>query len=193
MCNEGGQTIVISCGSTKREQIELFISLFSPYGHVHKRKPGKSGQIDVEAYLNMSFAFLLDLPDAIPTSVLADPEAFFAFLAGNIDAEGCIGIYNGRARFCLGSCDKNILHQTYFTLTKMDIKCPKPRITRPKGYVDKDGHKLHRDLWRLEIYRRDSLIKLFERIGPYLRHPKRIKDMKAAIRNIEERNARRRR
>ena len=120
----------------------------------------------------------------------ASTEPFFAFLGGYSDAEGGIGIYNKMAQFRLASYDRNILHQAHAALTRLGIRCPQPRIAVPKGYIDKQGHRCKQDCWSLSVYRKASLLLLFERMGPYLRHAKRIRDMEAAIRNIEERNAR---
>jgi len=189
MCNENGLTIKVECGSTKLEQIELFVDLFSPYGYIYTKRR-KRGQIEAIAFLNLSFAFLLNLEDNIPDWILADSEAFFAFLAGYCDAEGHIGISRGRARFQLQSYDRNILHQAHAALLTAGIEFPRPRIGVPKGYIDKRGVKYHQDYWCLQTEAKASLLKLFERMGPYLRHAKRIQSMQAAIRNIEERNAR---
>lgn len=185
---EGGQTIRVDCSSTKSEQIELFRGLFSPYGHIRIGNPNKKGCVEVATHLNLTFAFLLNLEDNIPAWILANNEAFFAFLAGYTDAEGNIGIYEGKAVFVLRSYDKNILHQAHAALLTAGIQFPRPRIVRSKGHTDKDGHRLHQDYWSLGTKAKASLLQLFEQIGPYLRHAKRIRDMQAAIKNIEERN-----
>ena len=189
LLREGGQTIRVDCSSTKSEQIELFKGLFSPYGHIRIGKPNKKGCVEVATHLNLTFAFLLNLGDNIPAWILANNEAFFAFLAGYTDAEGSMGVYGGKAVFALRSYDKNILHQAHAALLTTGIQFPRPRIVRPKGHTDKDGHSLHQDYWTLETKAKASLLQLFEQIGPYLRHAKRIRDMQAAIKNIKKRDA----
>jgi len=184
---EGSLTITISCTTTRQTQTDLLVALFSPYGYVCVGEPGRQGRTHFRTYLNLSFDFLLHLPDAIPDFALADTEAFFAFVAGYTDAEGNVGVYCGRADFSLRSYDKVILHQIHATLAKIGIQFPKPRITSPKGHIDAGGYALRQDYWCLQTSRKDSLLELFARIGPYLRHADRIQSMKAALQNIEER------
>jgi hypothetical protein len=121
--------------------------------------------------------------------VLADQEIFFAFFAGYVDAEAHIGVHSGYAVFKLDSCDKSILFQSYEMLCKAGISVPAPSICAPRGYTNKHGHRYHNDMWRLKVGAKSSLLLLFERISPYLKHAKRIRDMKAAIENIKNRNA----
>jgi len=194
---KNSQTIVVSCGSTKKEQIELFRELFRPYGHIWEGRPRYDGEVNVSVALDLeSFAWLLKAyeKDELHPLVLANDENFFAFLGGYSDAEAFIGIKGGKAVFALASCNQVILRQIYERLVKLDIKFPKPRIRQPEGTfsIDSDGkiHKHNKDCWCLETMNKGSLLKLFKRIGPYLRHKKRIAGMKTAIRNIEERNAR---
>jgi predicted DNA-binding protein (UPF0251 family) len=187
---EGSQTIIVKCGSTIPEQIELFEKLFKPYGHIWKGKPDERGAANIQVYVNMSFAWLLDLTDEIPAFILADDESFLAFLGGYSDAEGHIGIGNGVAVFALKSYDKRILHQIYEKLLDLGIEFPKPRIEKPKGYVTSTGIRYNQNLWCLVTTRKESLLRLFERLNPHLRHPKKIKGLEVAVKNIEERNAR---
>jgi len=187
--HETGLTIRVDCSSTRLEQIDLFDSLFSSFGHVWRSRPDEKGKILIVAYLDQSFDFLLDLKDEIPDFIRANDESFFAFFAGYTDAEGYMGInYRGQAEFRLQSYDRNILHQIHAMLLKVDIQCPKPWINRPKGYTDGKGIRSNRDCWCLQISGKNSLLTLFERITPYLQHPKRIQDMERALRNIEERS-----
>lgn len=188
---ENGLTIVIECSTTKQEQIELFEKLFKPYGHVHVSKPDGRGKVDLDAHLNSTFSFLLDLKDEIPAWILAGEETFFAFWAGYIDAEGSIGIYRGYARLRLNSYDVNILHQAHAALLGAGIMLPKPKLAVPKGHVTRQGIRYNQDLWYLESGAKATLLKLFARIAPYLKHAKRVQDMHSAIANIRQRNAKR--
>jgi len=189
--NESGETIKVTCGSSRWEQIELFETLFSAYGSVWISRQYKWGSRDCRVLLDLSFSFLLELKDDIPAWILANGngEAFLAFLAGYTDAEGNIGIYDGRARFQLASCDKDILHQIHTKLQEMGFKLPRPKIAMPAGYVHKDGYRLKRDYWYLRASRKSTLLGLLKRLQPYFKHAKRVQDMEAAIHNIEERNA----
>ncbi len=117
---EGHSTIVVKCTSTRVEQVELFRTLFDRYGHVYTdeatlaRRARQS--IGMEVRLNRSFAFLLPKADALPDWVSQSDEAFFAFLAGYIDAEGYIrvslphGYRTPQARLEVRTYDANLLH-----------------------------------------------------------------------------------
>jgi TyrR family helix-turn-helix protein len=188
MRHKGSQTIEVSCGSSKRAQIELFKTLFAPYGHIWQREPDKRGRVWMIAFLNLSFNFLLDLQDMIPDWILADPEVFRAFLAGYTDAEGSIWISKGYAAFALCSCDKNILHQIHSALLELGVECPSPRIHYPKGYTNKYGIRYSKDYWELKTGAKRALLRLFDLLEPYLKHAKRRQDMMKARANIEERN-----
>jgi hypothetical protein len=93
---ESASTVVVKCTSTRVEQVELFRALFERYGHVITdeatlaRRARQS--IGMEVRLNRSFAFLVPKADALPDWVSRSDEAFFAFLAGYIDAEGYIKV-----------------------------------------------------------------------------------------------------
>ncbi|MBU1752227.1 MAG: hypothetical protein KKA73_31490, partial [Chloroflexi bacterium] len=179
-----------TCHSTIPEQMRLFEALFGPYGHFKQWKT-KKGSVHATVGLDLgSFAWLLDLGDCIPSLALTNDENFFAFLGGYSDAEGRMGLDSEVAMFKLASCDKVILHQIHERLMELDIKFPGPAMILSAGYVDKRGIRCNRDFWRLCSQRKETLLALFERLGPYLRHRHKIEGMKAAIRNIEERNTR---
>lgn len=190
MSHESGQTIEVSCGTSKAEQIELFNTLFAPYGYIWQRKPDERGRTWMVAFLNLTFGFLLNLQDMIPNWILADPETFRAFLAGYIDAEGSIWISNGYAAFALCSYDKNILHQLHGAFLKLGVECPLPRIHCPKGYTNKYGIRYTKDYWELKIAAKRTLLRLFDLLEPCLKHAKRRQDMLKARVSIEERNRR---
>lgn len=185
--NENGQVIAVSCCSTKGEQIQLFKKLFDRYTHVNVGKPDKEGRVCTTCCLNLSFDFLLPQEDKIEEWILANRDHFIAFVAGYTDAEGYIGISGDQARFELKSYDKNILHQIHANLSLLDIKCPKPSIHEEKGHPNKYGSYQNQDSWRLGVYRRDSLQKLFALIALHLKHAKRRRDMERAKKNVEER------
>lgn len=189
--DRNSQTIRLMTATTKPEQIELFQNLFSPYGHVYISKPDSRGAIHMGAYVNLSLSFLLDRADDIPDWVLDDEEVFFAFLAGYSDAEAHIGVHNGYAIFKIDSYDKNIILKSYAMLQESGITGPMPWMIAAKG--SRAESSIYRsDMWRLQVSAKASLLILFERISPYLKHAKRIRDMEAATGNIHERNNRKR-
>ncbi len=190
---ENDQTIRLYSATTKPEQIELFRSLFVRYGRFYLSNPDRRGALHMAAYVNLSFSFLLDEKDSIPDWILADQSTFLAFFAGYADAEAHIGVHNGYAVFKLDSYDKNIIHQSHKILREVGVIGPYPFICTYKGQRTKQGHHYRHDMWRLQVSSKSSLLLLFEKIRPFLKHGKRIRDMEAAIQNIEERNTRPRR
>jgi predicted transcriptional regulator len=186
--DKGSETIRLMTNTTKGEQRDLFVSLFEPYGHIYVNDDKK--YIHLAAYVNMTFSFLLDEKDHIPEWVIADEEVFFAFFAGYCDAEANIGVYNGYAVLKLDSCDKNIIFSCHEMLAKVDFVFAAPTICALKGQTDKNGISYNKDMWRLKTLAKATLLAVFNRISPYLRHAKRIDDMHKAIENINERNSR---
>lgn len=194
MVKKGGQskTIRVECSSTRTEQIDLIRELFEAYGHVWIGRPrGKDGKrVDIVCHLNMSFSFLLLKEDQVAEWIEGCGKNMSAFVAGYIDAEGRIGLNKGKAECVIDSYDKGVLRQMYEWFLMQDIQCPAPRVVKKQGSMGSGGYPYRQDLWRLAVYRKRSLLKLFDLIAPYLKHAKRRRDMKQAIQNIRERNER---
>lgn len=183
------ETIHIDCGSNKIEQINLISKLFKPYGRVWISKPNKKSCIQIECFLNNSFGFLLKKRNKIDRWILNNRRYFGAFLAGFTDAEGCVSITNrGLAFYSLGNYNKVVLNQIYNKLLQFGIECRPPFISCKKGYVKKGGYVHRGDYWILSIIRKKFLLKLFRMLNPYLKHRKRVNDLKRARENIRLRN-----
>jgi len=181
-------TIHIDCGSTRQEQINLIKSLFMNYGRVWISKPNKRGAKQIECALNKSFSFLLKKRILIDRWILNNNRFFISFLAGFTDAEGSIFVSADKASYSLGNYNKKILSQIRNKLISMRIDCPAIREDKTKGYIDKQGYVRNQNYSHLRIDRKIYLIHLFNLISPYLKHKKRIKNMKKAIKNINLRN-----
>jgi DNA-binding Lrp family transcriptional regulator len=188
--NKQGTTILITCSSTRKEQIQLIKSLFEKYGRVNISELDSRGNFSVSCLINESFDFLLEKKDDIEDWILADDERFFAFFAGYSDAEANIGVYSGKARFRIDSYDKNIILKSHAKLASLGIKFPRPYIDRKKGSIAsrKRGSTYRKDRWLMETKRKSSLLQLFEQLDPYLKHPAKRKRVKEAIENIKWRN-----
>lgn len=185
---KNSETIVVDCGSTKLQQIYLIKNLFNPYGRIWISKRDKRGRRQIQAQLDLSFDFLLNLDGNIDDWILNNKDNFSAFLAGFTDAEGSFFLSSGKAFYSLGNYNKKILYQIYKKLMQLGIYCSEPRSDNKKGYKDKLGYRRRKNYWSLRINRKQSLIQLFELIGCYLKHDKRRTDMDRAKRNIIERN-----
>lgn len=185
---KNSETIVVDCASTKFHQIKLIKDLFRPYGRVWISKIDKRGGRQIQAQLDLSFDFLLNMDSKIDHQILNNKEYFSAFLAGFTDAEGSFFISSGKAFYSLGNYNKKILNQIYKKLMELGIYCSKPRSDNLKGYKDKQGYIRKQDYWSLRINRKQDLIRLSELFGPYLKHEKKRADMDKVKRNIIERN-----
>lgn len=187
--------LIVKCSSSVVAQVDLIKNLFSEYTFVYS-KPSRilNGHliIDIRCHLNNSFNFLLPKSDNIEDWILNNSELFFAFLAGYIDAEGHIYTRNpskgkGTMPFSgieIGTYDKNILFQIWEKLNQLDIECPKPLLNKLAGYANKNGLINRKDCWRISISKKKSLISVFEKLKPHLKHAKRYRNMVVAYENV---------
>jgi len=104
------------------------------------------------------------------------------------DAEGTIFISDNQAHYALGNYDLPLLQNIKSGLDKFAIKTPKITCHKRKGLIGSFGYKYNHDYWTLSVNRKVDLMKLFSYIGPRLKHKNRLKQMKIAVENIEERN-----
>ena len=160
-------TTVARCSTTKQAQVFLIRNLFSSYGGVHITK-AKRGTYEVVAYLNSSFNFLIPKTDNIPGWIVKNNRYFLAFFSGYADAEGSLHFhktYKGKLNlfpiFEISSYDKTILHKIWHHYRKINVKIPKPKISRPKGTPCNDNKYFSNgDCWRLTTGKKDSLWKI---------------------------------
>jgi hypothetical protein len=85
------------------------------------------------------------------------------------------------------SYDSVLLGQLATGLNARGIVCPAARLRVRAGYTNGYGVRSNRDLWGLGISRKDSLLQLFTKLDPYLRHPRRRRDMLTAVRAVKSR------
>jgi hypothetical protein len=178
--------IVVRCHTTRKEQADLIKKLFNKYGQV--TISGKKN-LHVNCFLDKSFLFLLSKEDSVRDWITKKNSYSNNFAAGYIDAEGNIGVYDGRARFKIDSYDKNILFWFYDWLLKNKMLCPEPLQIGKKDqvYDKKLNYKYNKDLWRIRVSDRKSLAKLFSLIKPLLRHKKRLEHLNKCLKNLDER------
>lgn len=196
---KNGKIISVECASTRPAQILLIRNLFRKYGYIRITRSDKSKVIRVQCALNATFNFLLKREDNIEPWILNNDECFFAFFAGYIDAEGDIGIYSkNTASLRVGTYGKNILFQLHGKLKDKGIKSTL-NLDRPKGskinlskedkykYRNKN-YKTKCDFWRIAVYKKKALLKLFRRISAYVKHPRIKNNLMKAKENIYRRN-----
>lgn len=163
------ETISIGCGSTKVAQIQLIENLFKRYGRVWKGKPDKRGAINIEAFVNKSFEFLL--PDICDYAWCAKRrQLFFAFVAGFTDAEGSMSIANGKAFISWGNYNTKILHFIKDTLLRYGVSLRPICCDKLKGYIGVHGYVRNANYCHLACHRKEDIAMLLKEIAPYIRH-----------------------
>lgn len=174
------ETISIECGSTKPAQIDLIRDLFSPYGRVWIGKPNIRGVVNIEAFVNRSFAFLLPQQRTY-TWCAKSEKCFFAFLAGCTDAEGSFFITDNQARVAWGNEDKDILTFIQGTLLSYGITPSQLVCDSRAGTLSSNGYFFNQDYCHVECIRKVSIRDLLRRIARYIRHA----DKKIALARIQ--------
>lgn len=188
--NKNGKTIVIQGNSTKLEQINLIKNLFEDYGPVQITdiRSGFTNGKRINLHLNESFNFLLYKKDAIPNWILSSETAFFAFVAGYVDAEGHI-----RTKIptwlTISSYDKKILSQIHENFKRFGLDGSRLRISAKKGYSSlAKPIPYKKDVWQLGIYSKKELLKSFNKLLPYLKHKNKVDSIHKSIKQIKYRN-----
>ncbi len=162
------ETISIACGSTKPAQIELIEGLFSKYGRVWKGKPDKRNVVNIEAFVNKSFTFLL--PEKRTYLWCNKRKLFLSFLAGFTDAEGSFYISNGKAFVAWGNYDVIILRFIKKQLAKYGIVTPRINSDSLQGYVGSHGYARNKNYAHLTCSRKQTVRVLLRELKPFLKH-----------------------
>ncbi len=177
--------IIARTSTTRVEQIELVRTLFKDYGHITVSRL-QDGTFCINCYLDNSFSFLLPKHDLIESWIKTSRRFFSAFIAGYVDAEGSFGINQEKARFKIDAYDKHILSEIHEWLSECKIESKLWRVGK-KGQMRPEGYRFNKDLWRLNLNIGYDISRFCDLLSPYLRHKKRIKDMKIVRMNIRKR------
>lgn len=175
----------VRCSSSIFAQIRLIKQLFSKYStpKVVKYIDHKFNipVWDIVFLVNKSFDFLIPKEDKIPKWILANEKRYWSFFAGYVDAEGCFYLKRPHANrkvwgsgFEVQSQQKGIIKSLWQNMPKNKIISPIPRISRKAGSVDKRGIINNKDMWRININRKESLSNFIYYIEPYLKHQNKI-------------------
>ena len=186
---KNSETILVDCGSTKKQQIKLIKKLFERYGRVWTSKPKSNGKIQIECSLNKSFSFLLKRYIKFPAWVSKNKEVILSTIAGFSDAEGSfyIGKNGKNSGFAIGNYNSLILKQIRDWLIGFGYKT-RLFLGAKKGYTGKDGYSHKENYWILSIYRKKDILLFTKKILPYLKHKDKIKAANKVIENINYRN-----
>jgi len=173
-------TIILKSNTTRKEQVDLIRQVYGKYGHFNLKE--YTGVYHIFCNLDKSFNFLLKKEDKIEEWIFTNKELFLSFLGGYSDAEGNFGIYSNRARFRVGSYDKQILKQIAERLNSFGI------ITKFNLESRAIPDKQNKDFYRVSINEKASLLKFIQLIRPFIKHKKRYNDLLNCKKNILERN-----
>ncbi|PIU98264.1 hypothetical protein COS61_02335 [Candidatus Wolfebacteria bacterium CG03_land_8_20_14_0_80_40_12] len=189
--SKNSDIIVVRCHSTQISQLHLVKSLFNKYGHVtisESKTTNNRPSFHINCYLNNSFSFLLiKKPYRIEDWIVKKNKNCISFIAGYIDAEGNFILNQNRARFKIDSYDFSILSWMHNWCKKHKI-ISKFKLLAKRGSLRYDKiYRWNNDLWRLNINEANALLKFCRTILPFLKHRKRIKDVKKCVLNIIKR------
>jgi hypothetical protein len=73
-------------------------------------------------------------------------------------------------------------------LNNLGIICRGPYESDTRNYFNMEGFRHNQNYFQIRVSRKDSLLKLFGLIKPYLKHENKIKALKKAEDNIILRN-----
>lgn len=177
--------VVVRTNTTRMAQVKLMQSLFSRYGHVTVTKNLKRATFGINCFLNSSFKFLLTKHGRVPNWITRSKSYAVALAAGYIDAEGNIGIYDGRARIKVDSYDRDIILWLFRIFKSNGILCPKPRRI---AFGFKYGQQHNKPLWRIRISHVKSILRFSNTVGRYMQHSLQIKNLSKCLSNIHERS-----
>lgn len=179
--------IQVRCSTTIDEQIRLFETLFTNYGHINFTK-ARRGTYEICILLNESFNFLLPKHDCVDSWILNNSKYFLAFLAGYTDAEGSYFIRQPYYKtkkppwgvFEIQSYDGNIIQTIFNKVRALGIDAALSIDTRKKLYKH--------DMYRITIVKKQSLWNFIKLIKPYHRHQAKIQDLIRVENNLIARN-----
>jgi len=152
----------ISTSTTHPAMVQLFRSLFEPYGHVYQdprfKKDTNSYEWNTYAFVDESFDFLsLTFSDAADW-ILSKPSITKAYLAGFLDAEGSIGIYAAKlltsVRITYYNTNLPLMRFVHTAITSLGFHPVEPYLDKKKGFRSPGYHiEMKKDYWRVVLGR----------------------------------------
>jgi hypothetical protein len=180
-----GRAIRVRVSTTHPAMADLFESIFSPYGQVHRyprRAPFTGYEWTLECDLDDSFSFLLRKSSTSELDRLTDLE-FQGFLAGFFDAEGSNFLHlksSGLAPEAnITNTDLEVLKLIAGRFQILGIRCKLAFRGREK---ERGRFKSVSPLWRLDVWRFESVRRLMTMLQ--LRHAEKTVKASLAIRFV---------
>jgi len=183
-----GKRVRVEVCTSHPAMIELFKNLFQKYANVGLCPESKHTGVflwRVFADLDASFSFLVEKPKFLDSETLFSEDMFLAFLAGYTDAEGSIIVSPNRDQivFCFRICseDFSLLKGIYKKLCETGYH---PRLVLDKEKGTNGGFsKLNADYWRLELCKKDEVVRLVQQLPMKHSERKRKRDLMLGIKS----------
>jgi hypothetical protein len=192
---QSSEVIVARVSTTHQAMLELFQQAFAPYGActIEPRKVFLTGyDWQIRVRLNDSFEFLINHSLEIPTEGLL----LYEFLAGLSDSDGCWCLFEDKRKsacaFVISSEDLPLLEKLKNALEK---ECFHAYLYRDRtkgttkimrGVSETKEIHLTKDLWRLDIHRREEVRALARKLLPLSHHREKIQKMCLILDEINE-------
>jgi intein-encoded DNA endonuclease-like protein len=180
-----GRAVRVRVSTTHPAMAELFESLFSPYGFVHRfpREAEFTGyEWSLECDLDDSFEFLLQKPSICELDRLTFQE-FLSFLAGFFDAEGSVFLHRKSSGLApelnIANTDKEVLNLISQRLASIEILSS---LTSWDQRTKKQQFKSVSLLWKLNVWRFECVNRLLAQLA--LRHPEKTAKKRIALRFV---------
>jgi intein/homing endonuclease len=180
--------VKVSTSTTHPAMVQLFRSLFEPYGHVYQhpryKKDTRTYEWNLSTIVDDSFEFLFPSFEDVSDWILSKTSITLAYLAGLFDAEGSVGIYPAKRLTSLNvvyyNTNLKLLWFVHRALQKLSYRPLDPYLDKKKGFRS-PGYKIEmkKDYWRVMLARFDEC-QQFLRTLP-LRHPEKIEKKSFAI------------
>lgn len=184
-----GKRVRVEVCTSHPAMLELFKNIFNKHSHIgmcpEYKKQLRVFMWRAFADLDASFSFLIEKSETIKEDILSNEDLFLAFLAGYADAEGSIIVGPNRDRivfyFRICSEDFGLLKNIYKKLCEMSYH---PRLILDKEKGTNDGFsRLNKDYWRLELGRKNEVIRLVQQLPTKHSEKKRKRALMLEIKN----------
>lgn len=170
-----GRAIRVRVSTTHPAMAELFESLFSPYGHVH-RYPREADLVGyewtLECDLDDTFEFLLAKPSTSELETM-DDRSFLAFLAGLFDAEGSVLLHKKGERYdpevSIANSEEKLLSFLIIRLRRLGFSAYEYWSEQDE---DRDGVAGQSRVGRISIFKFDEVQEFLRRV--HFRHWEKV-------------------
>ena len=167
---------------------DLFSRLFGRYGHVSQhpryKKDTKSYEWNLHVILDRSFGFLLEQRLEAWRWIESENSRVRGYLAGLIDSEGNVAIYNDKGNTALlvtiYNTDLELIKFAATSMRRLGYRVLGPYLDKPKGFRSPGYHiEMTKDYWKIVIARFEDSQRFLAELG--IRHDEKMNKKKIAL------------